>query len=155
MNRSSLFCLLVLSCLCSFELRANAQAARGGRTGEQGPNKDAFYKLGPDSMPMDGIPKGKWVGPTIIPSAVFPGYQHTYHVYVPAQYDLAIPTAVMVFNDGQAMMAEPGDVQAHNVLDNLIYRRENPVMLGDPDPTNMVERAFRAPVAAANESKKE
>ena len=28
------------------------------------------------------------------------------------------------------MMAEPGDVQAQNVLDNLIYRREIPVMLG-------------------------
>ena len=27
-------------------------------------------------------------------------------------------------------MAEPGDVQAHNVLDNLTYRREIPVMLG-------------------------
>src|SRR3978361_1487677 len=28
------------------------------------------------------------------------------------------------------MMAEPGDVQAQNVLDNLIFRREIPVMLG-------------------------
>jgi enterochelin esterase family protein len=27
-------------------------------------------------------------------------------------------------------MAEPGDVQGHRVLDNLIYRREIPVMLG-------------------------
>jgi enterochelin esterase family protein len=36
----------------------------------------------------------------------------------------------MVFNDGHAMMAEPGDVQGHNVLDNLIYRREIPVMIG-------------------------
>jgi enterochelin esterase family protein len=36
----------------------------------------------------------------------------------------------MIFNDGQAMMAEPGDVQAHHVLDNLIFRREIPVMLG-------------------------
>ena len=36
----------------------------------------------------------------------------------------------MVFNDGQAMKNEPGDVQAHRVIDNLIYRREIPVMLG-------------------------
>ncbi len=36
----------------------------------------------------------------------------------------------MILNDGQAMMAEPGDVQAQNVFDNLIYRREIPVMLG-------------------------
>ncbi len=91
---------------------------------------DFFYRLGPDSKPMDGIPKGRFVGPTVIPSIVFPGTQHTYFVYVPAQYDPVQPTSVMIFNDGQAMMAEPGDVQAQNVLDNLIFRREIPVMLG-------------------------
>lgn len=117
--------------------------ARGGRG--RGPNNDAFYKLGPDSMPMEGVPKGKWVGPNYLPSQVFENVTHTYYVYVPAQYDPTKPTALMVFNDGQAMMAEPHDVQAHNVLDNLIYRREIPVMLGvfinpgrrpgDPEPT--------------------
>jgi enterochelin esterase-like enzyme len=91
---------------------------------------DAYYKIGPDSMPIAGIPKGHFVGPTTIPSEAYPGTQHTYWVYVPAQYDPTIPTALMIFNDGQAMKAEPGDVQAHNVLDNLIYRREIPVMLG-------------------------
>jgi enterochelin esterase family protein len=94
------------------------------------PKMDAFYKLGPDSQPMEGVPKGKFSGPKILPSTVFPGTQHTYFVYVPVQYNPAKPTAVMVFNDGQAMMAEPGDVQAQNVLDNLIYRREIPVMIG-------------------------
>ncbi len=94
------------------------------------PLMDAFYKLGPDSQPMDGVPKGRFSGPKTLPSTVFPGTQHTYYVYVPAQYDPTRPVAVMIFNDGQAMMAEPGDVQAQNVLDNLIYRREIPVMLG-------------------------
>ncbi len=94
------------------------------------PTNDFFYRLGPDSKPMDSVPHGKFTGPRIIPSDIFPGTQHTYWVYVPAQYDPSQPTAVMIFNDGQAMMAEPGDVQAQNVLDNLIYRREIPVMLG-------------------------
>jgi enterochelin esterase family protein len=102
--------------------------ARGGR-GTPNSN-DVFYTLGPDSKPRDGVPKGKLTEAKVIPSSVFPGTQHTYWVYVPAQYDPAQPTAVMVFNDGQAMKAEPGDVQAHNVLDNLIFRREIPVMLG-------------------------
>ena len=79
---------------------------------------------------MEGVPKGHFAGPKVIQSGVFPGTQHTYWVYVPAQYDSNQPTALMVFNDGQAMMAEPGDVQGHNVLDNLIFRREIPVMLG-------------------------
>jgi enterochelin esterase-like enzyme len=36
----------------------------------------------------------------------------------------------MIFNDGQAFMAPDGDVRAQNVMDNLIYRREIPVMIG-------------------------
>jgi enterochelin esterase-like enzyme len=94
------------------------------------PLVDAYYKLGPDSMPMEGVPKGKFTEGKIIPSEVFPGTQHTYYVYVPAQYDPAKPASLMIFLDGQAMMAEPGSIQGHNVLDNLIYRREIPVMLG-------------------------
>jgi enterochelin esterase-like enzyme len=91
---------------------------------------DAFYKLGPDSLAMEGVPKGKFSEARIIPSQAYPGTQHTYYVYVPAQYDPAKPVALMIFNDGQAMMKEPGSVQGQNVLDNLIYRREIPVMIG-------------------------
>ncbi len=109
---------------------ATAPAQPRASRGRPNPTNDVFYRLGPDSQPMDGVPHGKFVGPKIIQSDVFPGTQHTYWVYVPAQYDPAQPTAVMILNDGQAMMAEPGDVQAQNVLDNLIYRREIPVMLG-------------------------
>jgi hypothetical protein len=36
----------------------------------------------------------------------------------------------MVFQDGQAFKDENGDLRAQNVMDNLIYRREIPVMLG-------------------------
>jgi enterochelin esterase family protein len=36
----------------------------------------------------------------------------------------------MIFNDGQAFMNPDGDIRAHNVMDNLIYRRELPVMIG-------------------------
>jgi len=101
MHRAILFFLFVFLVSIRVASSANAQSTRGGRSSEQGPNKDAFYKLGPDSMPIEGIPKGKWAGPTIIPSDVFPGYQHTYNVVVPAQYDPAIPVAVMVFNDSR------------------------------------------------------
>jgi enterochelin esterase family protein len=80
-------------------------------------------------MAQEGVPKGRFEGPKMIPSQVYPGTQHTYWVYIPAQYDAAKPTALIIFNDGQAFKNEPGDVQAQNVLDNLIYRREIPVML--------------------------
>jgi enterochelin esterase-like enzyme len=100
--------------------------------------EDNFYKLGPDSLPQDGVPKGKLIGPTTLPSQVFPGIAHTYWVYVPAQYDGSKPAALMVFQDGQAFIAPNGDVHAPNVLDNLIWRREIPLMVAvfvDPGKT--------------------
>ena len=60
-------------------------------------SNDVFYTLGPDSRPRDGVPKGRYTEAKVIPSNVFPGTQHTYWVYVPAQYDPAIPAAVMIF----------------------------------------------------------
>jgi enterochelin esterase family protein len=94
-----------------------------------GAGEDSFYKLGPDSLSQEGVPKGKLIGPLVQPSEVFPGTQHTFWVYVPAQYDSNQPAALMVFNDGQAMIAVDGDVRMPNVLDNLILRREIPVMI--------------------------
>ena len=93
-------------------------------------NPDAHYHLGPDSLPEDGVPKGEVRGPFNLPSHAYPGTSHTYWVYVPAQYDASSPASLMIFNDGQAFMAADGDLRAQNVMDNLIYRREIPVMIG-------------------------
>jgi enterochelin esterase family protein len=94
------------------------------------PNADAYYKLGPDSLTQDGVPKGELRGPFTIPSQAYPGTQHTYWLYVPAQYNPAKAVDLIVFNDGHAYMNPDGDARAQNVLDNLIYRREIPVMIG-------------------------
>ena len=90
---------------------------------------DNFYKLGPDSLEQ-AVPHGKLVGPLTAPCKVYPGTAHTYWVFVPAQYDKAKPASLMIFNDGQAFKNEKGDIRAQNVLDNLIHRREIPVMIG-------------------------
>jgi len=103
-----------------------------------GPDPNSQYRLGPDSLPQDGVPKGEIRGPFVIPSKVYPGTQHTYWIYVPAQYDPAAPASLMIFQDGQAFKDENGDIHAQNVMDNLIYRREIPVMIGvfiDPGRT--------------------
>jgi enterochelin esterase-like enzyme len=94
------------------------------------PNWDEHYHLGPDSHPQEGVPKGDIKGPFTLPSQAYPGTQHTYWVYVPKQYDPKVPAALMIYNDGQAYMNPEGDVRAFNVMDNLIYRREIPVMIG-------------------------
>ena len=95
-----------------------------------GPNPNSQYRLGPDSLPQEGVPKGEIRGPYTLPCKVYPGTQHTYWVYVPAQYDPSVPTALMIYQDGQAFKDENGDIRAQNVMDNLIYRREIPVMIG-------------------------
>ena len=95
----------------------------------QPPNPDAHYQLGPDSLEREGVAKGEVRGPFTLPSQAYPGTQHTYWVYVPAQYDKAVPASLMIFNDGQAFKNMEGDLRVPNVLDNLIDRRELPVML--------------------------
>lgn len=120
--------------------------------------EDAFYKLGPDSLPQEGAPQGKLVGPSTLPCEVFPGTSHTYWVFVPAQYDSSQPASLMVFNDGQAFVNAEGSVRATNVLNNLIYRRELPVMIAvfinpgrrpdqpEPSPRDWGDRNTNRPV---------
>lgn len=106
-------------------------AAVGQQPPPDRPNPDSQYRLGPDSLAQDGVPKGEIRGPfTLLNCKSYPGTQHTYWVYVPAQYDPSVPTALMIFQDGQAFKNENGDMRAQNVMDNLIYRREIPVMIG-------------------------
>ena len=95
----------------------------------QPPNPDAHYQLGPDSLEREGVAKGEVRGPFALPSQAYPGTQHTYWMYVPAQYDPKVPASLMIFNDGQAFKNMEGDLRAPTVLDNLIDRREIPVML--------------------------
>ena len=119
--------LPVAVALCAATI-AQAECLRA-QAPQQPPSPDSQYRLGPDSLPQDGVPKGEIRGPFTLPSQVYPGTQHTYWVYVPAQYDPSVPASLMVFNDGQAFMNPDGDMRAQNVMDNLIYRREVPVML--------------------------
>lgn len=117
----------------SFGIALLAFAFAGAAFGQRPPGAEmnAYYKLGPDSLPQDGVPKGEIKGPFVLPNCIsYPGTQHTYWVYAPAQYDPKTPTRLMVFNDGQAYMNPDADIRAQNVMDNLIYRRELPVMIG-------------------------
>jgi enterochelin esterase-like enzyme len=94
------------------------------------PDMNGYYQVGADALPREGVPKGELRGPLVLPACqAYPGTQHTYWVHVPAQYDPAVPASLMIFQDGQAFIDMNGSVRAPNVLDNLIYRRELPVMI--------------------------
>src|SRR5579863_5356790 len=99
-------------------------------TGAFAAGEDAFYHLTPDSLPQDGVPSGKLEGPFVAASQAYAGTQHTYWIYVPAQYDPKVPAALMFFQDGHAMISRTnGDMRVPNVIDNLTWRREIPVMI--------------------------
>ncbi len=91
--------------------------------------KPREYPFGEDSMPKDGVPKGK-VTKHQIRSEVYPGTIREYFVYVPAQYDAKEAAAVMVFQDGHAYVGETGQVRSTVVFDNLIASGEMPVTIG-------------------------
>jgi enterochelin esterase family protein len=88
------------------------------------------YALGPDSLPRDGVPKGRLEGPFLFQSKVLAGTIRKYWVYVPAQYSPTKPAAVLVFQDGQRAVNPNGVLRVPNVLDNLIAKREIPVIVG-------------------------
>ena len=123
----------------------------------QGPDMNVYYMIGPDSQSHEGVPKGEVRGPFTLPSQAYQGTQHTYWVYVPAQYDRSVPASLMIFQDGQAFKDMDGVLRTPNVLDNLIYRREIPVMIAvfinpgrtpeqpEPTPRNWGDRDTNRP----------
>jgi enterochelin esterase-like enzyme len=127
MSRTSLRRATVI---CTVVLVAAAMAVAGAqRRLPVAPDFDAFYELGPDSLVRRGVPKGAIEGPFTLSSDVFPGTTRDYWVYVPAQHDGESAVSLMVFNDGATYLQPDGYYRAVNVLDNLIYRGEIPVMV--------------------------
>jgi enterochelin esterase-like enzyme len=134
-----------------------AQAPAQAPAAPAGPDMNAHYQLGPDSLPREGVPKGALRGPFVLPSEAYPGTQHTYWVYVPTQYDPAVAARLMIFQDGQAFKCMECDYRVPNVIDNLTYRREIPVMVSvfinpgrtpeqpEPIPSNWGDRDTNRP----------
>lgn len=118
MKRNS---MRVLSSIALVIVCAGGAAAQRAPGGPPRPSEfDAYCSLGPDSLPRDGVPKGEVRGPFKLASAAYPGAEHSYWVYVPAQYDAAREASLMVFQDGATYLKADGFYRAQNVLDNLV-----------------------------------
>ncbi len=87
------------------------------------------YTLGPDSQPKTDVPHGDIVKHTFNSSQVYPGTTRDYWVYVPKQYDAANPASLMVFQDGGGYENPGGQFRVPVVLDNLIAKKEIPVII--------------------------
>ena len=97
------------------------------------------YKLGPDSMEQPGVPRGH-VSQFRYKSEIFAATERDLWVYIPKQCDGKTPVCVMVFQDGGSYQSPKGSYRATIVMDNLIHKKEIPVMIGifvDPGSFDM------------------
>lgn len=80
-------------------------------------------RLGPDSQPQPGVPKGELLKLGFDRSKIFPGTCRDYWVYAPAQCTPDKPACLYVNQDG-VQWQEP------TVFDNLIHKKAMPVTIG-------------------------
>ncbi len=100
---------------------------------------------GPDSYQHPGVPEGKLSEKIVHTSKIYDGMRTDYWIYVPAQYDPKTPAALMVWHDGQGLVARDGGSRLQNVVDNLIHQKKIPVMINVfISPGKIGERAMRS-----------
>ena len=88
------------------------------------------YPLGPDSLPQEGVPRGRLEGPLEFRSTIIAGTVRRYWIHVPAQYTPDKPACLLVFHDGQRATNPHGSLRVPQVMDNLIHQRAMPVTIG-------------------------
>ena len=93
---------------------------------------------GPLSYTRPGVPQGRISEKLVHTSKLYGGMQSNYWIYVPAQYDPAVPAALMVWQDGERYITRnveeqcrlcPSLYRLHEVTDNLIHDKKIPVMI--------------------------
>ncbi len=83
----------------------------------------------PDRVVQPSVPQGKMTSGQFNESNVFPGTKRDYSVYVPAQYKVDEPAALMVFMDGGGYSNTKGGFRVPIVFDNLIHQKRMPVTI--------------------------
>ena len=93
------------------------------------PRKPGDYPLTLDSLPQDGVPKGRLEGPFEFRSQIIPNTVRRYWIYVPAQYTGETPANVLVFQDGARAINPTGALRVPQVIENLVFRKDIPVTI--------------------------
>ena len=92
--------------------------------------KPGEYPLMPDSLPQDGVPKGRLEGPFEFHSKIIAGTVRQYWIWVPAQYNAKKPANVLVFQDGQRATNPEGSLRVPQAMENLVGKGQMPVTIG-------------------------
>jgi enterochelin esterase family protein len=106
---------------------ADCKFAEGAKAAMRKPGEYAHMA---DSLPQEGIPKGRLEGPFEFKSRIIPGTVRRYWIFVPAQYNPKKPANVLVFQDGQRATNPNGSLRVPQVMENLIGKGKMPVTIG-------------------------
>jgi enterochelin esterase family protein len=91
-----------------------------------------------DSYARPGVPQGRLSEKLVHISKLYGGMETNYWIYVPAQYNPAVPAALMVWQDGERYITRnveescrlcPSLYRLQEVTDNLIHDKKIPVMI--------------------------
>ena len=92
--------------------------------------KAGEYPLTRDSLPQEGVPKGRLEGPFEFRSQIIANTVRRYWIYVPSLYTGETPANVLVFQDGARAINPTGSLRVPQVLENLVFRKDIPVTIG-------------------------
>jgi len=93
---------------------------------------------GPLSYTRPDVPQGRISEKLVHTSRLYDGMKTNYWIYVPAQYDPAVPAALMVWQDGERYITRnteeicrlcPSLYRLQEVTDNLIHDKKIPVVI--------------------------
>ncbi|HEY1340800.1 MAG TPA: alpha/beta hydrolase-fold protein [Bryobacteraceae bacterium] len=85
-------------------------------------NRGDAVGYNPDSYPQPGIPRGKLSEQMTITSKLYDGMKANYWVYASAGVDPNVPSALMVWQDGQNLIREFSGMRLMAVTDNLVHQ---------------------------------
>lgn len=89
-------------------------------------NVPAFGEL---SYRLPGVKSGTLSPKLTVTSKLYDGMTTEYRVYVPDGYDAKVPSATMIFLDGNLVLGRNGGSRTLEVLDNLIHFKRIPYMI--------------------------
>ena len=86
-------------------------------------NRGDVIGYNPDSYPKAGVPRGKLSEKQTIVSKIFDGMKADYWVYASPGVDPNVPSALMVWQDGQGLIGAYSTLRLFTVTENLIDQK--------------------------------
>ncbi|HUB32373.1 MAG TPA: alpha/beta hydrolase-fold protein [Bryobacteraceae bacterium] len=83
----------------------------------------------PDSYREPGVPRGTVTEKRTIVSRIYDGMKADYWIYASPGVDPAVPSALMVWQDGQGLVGDDSRSRLFIVTENLVYQKLMPPMV--------------------------